>query len=68
MIKKIPDDNGKSCTGHWDTGAQISLITHQHAKEAGFKGRPASIQVLGVRSGNKNKLRVQDRTLLRKID
>jgi hypothetical protein len=68
MIKKIPDDNGKSCTVRWDTGAQISLITHQQAKEAGFKDRPASIQVSGVGSGNKNKLRVQYRTLLGKID
>ncbi len=37
MIQKIPDINGKTCTVLWDTGAQISLITYQYVKEAGFK-------------------------------
>jgi hypothetical protein len=37
MIQKIPDMNWNPCTVLWDTGAQISLITHEYAKEAGFK-------------------------------
>jgi hypothetical protein len=36
MIQKIPDINWNPYTVLWDTGAQISLITHQYAKEAGF--------------------------------
>jgi hypothetical protein len=56
------------CTVLWDTGAQISLVTHQYAREAGFKGRPASIRISGVGADNKNKSRVQYRVLLRKKD
>jgi hypothetical protein len=56
------------CTVLWDTGAQISLVTHQYAREAGFKGRPASIRMSGVGAGSKNKSRVQYRVLLRKRD
>ncbi len=56
------------CTVLWDTGAQISRITHQYAKEAGFKGRPASIRISGVGTGNKNKSNVQYRVFLRKVD
>jgi hypothetical protein len=37
-------------------------------KEAGFKGRPASIQISSVGSGSKKKSKVQYRVLLRKID
>jgi hypothetical protein len=68
MIQKIPDVTGKVCTVLWDTGAQISLISHQYAIKAGFKGRPASIQISGVGAGNKNRSRVQYRVLLRKRD
>jgi hypothetical protein len=37
-------------------------------KGAGFKGRPASIQISGVGTGNKNRSKVQYRVLLRKGD
>ncbi len=56
------------CTVLWDTGAQKSLVTHQYAREAGFKGRPASIRISGVGTGNKNKSKVQYRALLRRRD
>jgi hypothetical protein len=68
MIQRIPDARGEMCTVLWDTGAHISLMTHQHAKEAGFKGRPASIRISGVGTGNKNKSKVQYRALLRRRD
>jgi hypothetical protein len=68
MIQRIPDARGEMCSILWDTGAQISLVTHQYAKEAGFKGRPASIRISGVGTGNKNKSKVQYRVLLRKRD
>jgi hypothetical protein len=55
MIQRIPDIAGKMCTALWDTMAQISLVTHQYAKEVGFKGHPASIQISGVGSGNKKR-------------
>ncbi len=64
MIQRIPDINRKPWTVLWDTGAQILLIIHQYAKEVG----PASIQISGVRSKSKKKLKVQYRVLLRKID
>jgi hypothetical protein len=56
------------CTVLWDTGAQISLVTDQYAREVGFKGHPASIQISGVGAGSKNRSRVQYRALLRKRD
>jgi hypothetical protein len=36
MIQRIPDITGKMCTVLWDTGAQISPVTHLCVKEAGF--------------------------------
>ncbi len=68
MIHKIPDVTGRVCTVLWDTGAQISLVTLQYAKEAGFKGHPASIQIFGVGTGNKKRLKIQYRVLLKKRD
>ncbi len=67
MIQKISDVMGRVCTVLWDTGAQISLVTH-HAREAGFKGCPASIQISGVGTGNKNRSKVQYKVLLKKRD
>jgi hypothetical protein len=67
MIQKIPDVTERICTVLRDTGAQISLVTHQYAREAGFKGRPASIQISGVGTGNKNRSKVLYRILLKKI-
>jgi hypothetical protein len=43
MIQRIPDARVGVCTVLWDSGAQISLVTHQYAKEAGFGRRHASI-------------------------
>jgi hypothetical protein len=68
MIQKIPDVTGRVCTVLWDTGAQTSLVTQQYAREAGFKGRTASIQISGVGTGNKNRSKAQYRVLLRKRD
>ncbi len=48
----------------WDTGAQISFITKQYAKEAGYKRRSASVQMKGVGPGGKKKLQIQYRLLL----
>jgi hypothetical protein len=52
LIQKIPAINKRQCTVLWDNGAQILLITNQYAKEAGFKGCRASIQISGVKSRN----------------
>jgi hypothetical protein len=54
MIQKITDVTGRVCSVLWDTGAQISLVTHQYVKDAGFKGHPDSIQISGVGTGNRN--------------
>jgi hypothetical protein len=43
-------------------------VTHQHAKEAGFGRRPASIQIRGVGAGSKNQSDVQYKALLRRRD
>jgi hypothetical protein len=36
IIQRIPDARGGMCTELWDAGVQISLVTHQYAREAGF--------------------------------
>jgi hypothetical protein len=68
MIQRLPDARGEMCTVLWDTGVQISLVTHQYVRDAGFKGHPASIRISGVGTGNKNESKVQYRALLRKRD
>jgi hypothetical protein len=68
MIQRIPDVTGRMCMVLGDTGAQLSLVTHQYAKKAGFKGRPASIQISGVGTGNKSRSKVKYRVLLKKRD
>jgi hypothetical protein len=68
MIQNIPDVTGRMCTVLWDTGDQISLVTQQYAKDAGFKGRPASIQISRVGTVNRNRSKIQYKVLLRKRD
>jgi hypothetical protein len=68
MIQWIPDARGGMCMVLWDAGAQISLVTHQYAKEAGFRKPQASIQISGVGAGNKNESNVQYKALLRRRD
>jgi hypothetical protein len=68
MIQRKPDITRRMCTVLGDTGAKISPVTHQYAKEAGFKGHPASIQISGVGTGNKKRSKVQYRVLLKKRD
>jgi hypothetical protein len=38
----------------WDTGAQVSLITNQYAKEARYEGRPPSVQITSLDPKRKN--------------
>jgi hypothetical protein len=68
MIQRIPDTRGGTCTVLWDSGAQISLVTHQYAKEARFGRRHASIQISGVGAGSKNESNVQYKALLKSRD
>jgi hypothetical protein len=49
-------------------GSRFLLITNQHAKEAGYKSRSASLQMSGLRSGSKKKAKIQYRALMRKMD
>jgi hypothetical protein len=43
MIQRVQDIRGGECTVLWDSGAQVSLVTHEYARGAGFRRRPASI-------------------------
>ncbi len=36
VMQRVQDVRGGECTVLWDSGAQISLVTHQYAEEAGF--------------------------------
>jgi hypothetical protein len=67
-MQRVQDAKGGECTVLWDSGAQISLVTHQYAKEAGFRRRPTFIQIPGVGAGGKKESNVQYRTLLRRHD
>jgi hypothetical protein len=68
MIQRVQDARGGECTVLWDSGAQVSLVTHQYAKEAGFGRRPASIQITGVGAGSGGESSVQYKALLRRRD
>jgi hypothetical protein len=37
VIQRVQDAIGGECTVLWDSGAQISLVTHQYAEKAGFR-------------------------------
>jgi hypothetical protein len=52
----------------WGSGAQVSLITHEYARGAGFKRRPASIRITGVGAGSGGESSVQYKALLRRRD
>jgi hypothetical protein len=43
-------------------------VTHQYAEEAGFRRRPASIQITGTGAGGKSESNVQYKALLRRRD
>jgi hypothetical protein len=36
VIQRVQDARGGECTVLWDSGAQVSLVTHQYAEKAGF--------------------------------
>ncbi len=58
VIQRIQDARGGECIVLWDSGAQVSLGTHEYARGAGFKRRPASIRITGVGAGRQRR-RVQ---------
>jgi hypothetical protein len=68
MIQRVQDARGGECTVLWDLGAQVSLVTHEYAKGAGFGRRPASIRIAGVGAGSGGKSSVQYKALLRRRD
>jgi hypothetical protein len=68
VIQRIQDIRGGECIVLWDSGAQVSLVTHEYAKGAGLRRRPASIRITGVGEGSGGKSCVQYRALLRRRD
>jgi hypothetical protein len=68
MIQRVQDARGGECRVLWDSGAQVSLVTHEYAKGAGFGRRPASIWITGVGAGSGGESSVQYRALLRRRD
>jgi hypothetical protein len=67
MIQQVQDRGGE-CTVLWESEAQVSLVTHEYARGAGFRRRPASIQITGVGAGSGGESSVQYRALLRRRD
>ncbi len=37
MIERVQDVRGGECIVLWDSGAQVSLVTHEYARGAGFR-------------------------------
>ncbi len=68
IIQRVQDARGKECIVLWDSGAQVSLVTHEYAIEAGLKRRPASIRITGVGAGSGGESSVQYKALLRRRD
>ncbi len=52
VIQRIQDVKGGECIVLWDSGAQVSLVTHENARGAGLRRRPASIRITGVGAGS----------------
>jgi hypothetical protein len=68
MIQRVQDAQGGECIVLWDSGAQVSLVTHEYARGAGFRRRPASIRITGVGAGSGGESSVQYKVLLRRRD
>jgi hypothetical protein len=68
MIQRVQDVRGGKCIVLWDSGAQVSLVTHDYARGAGFRRRPASIRNTGVGAGSGGESSVQYKALLRRRD
>ncbi len=68
MIQRVPDVRGGECIVLWDSGAQVSLVTHEYAREAGLRKRPASIRITGVGEGSGGESCVPYKALLRRRD
>jgi hypothetical protein len=49
-------------------GAQVLLVTHEYARGAGLRRRPASIQITGMGAGRGGESSVQYKALLRRRD
>ncbi len=68
VIQRIQDARGGECIVLWDSGAQVSLVTHEYARGAGLRRRPASIRITGVGEGSGGESCVQYKALLRRRD
>ncbi len=68
VIQRVQDAGGRECIVLWDSGAQVSLVTHEYARKAGLKRRPASIRITGVGAGSGGESSVQYKALLRRRD
>ncbi len=68
MIQRVQDVKGGECIVPWDSGAQVSLVTHEYARGAGFRRQTASIQITGVGAGSGGESSVQYKALLRRRD
>jgi hypothetical protein len=68
MIQRVQDARGGECIVLWDSGAQVSLETHEYARGAGLRRRPASIRITGVGAGSGGESCVQYKALLRRRD
>jgi hypothetical protein len=68
MIQRVQDVRGGECIVLWDSGAQVSLVTHEYARGAGFRRRPASIRITDVGAGSGGESSVQYKALLRRRD
>ncbi len=68
MIQRDQDVRGGECIVLWDSGAQVSLVTHEYARGAGFRRRPASIRITGVGAGSGGESSMQYKALLRRRD
>jgi hypothetical protein len=68
VIQRIQDVRGGECIVLWDSGAQVSLVTHEYARGARLRRRPASILITGVGAGSGGESCVQYKALLRRRD
>jgi hypothetical protein len=65
VTQRIKTTTGRSCITFWDTGSQVTLMTHEAAKEMGLKPIPGPpLNMTGVGNSQKTRSTVRYKILL----
>ena len=68
MLQKVKCKSGTDAIVMWDTGAQVSLITHEFARKSGLRYRKSDLQISGIGKNNRTDAGIQYRLPLQTKD